>query len=104
MIGTDIVFLPRLSPEKDFVKRILTEEEYFLYEAFQTEKKRRDFLGGRFAAKEAIYKATQDPHFLSYTVLPDEKGRPYVKGHPEIEISIAHDGEYAVAMISIKEG
>ena len=102
MIGTDIVYLPRLSLEDDFVKRILTDEEYSLYESFRTEKKKRDFLGGRFAAKEAIYKATQDPHYLSYAVLADEKGRPYVKGHPEIEISIAHDREYAIAFV--KEG
>ncbi len=102
MIGTDIVYLPRLSLEEDFVKRILTEEEYSLYETLRTEKKRRDFLGGHFAAKEAIYKATQDAHYLSYAVLSDEKGRPYVKGHPEIDISIAHDGEYAIALV--KEG
>ena len=102
MIGTDIVYLPRLSLEDSFVRRILTEEEYSLYLERKTEKKKRNFLGGRFAAKEAIYKVTQDPEYLSYSVLQDEKGRPFVKGHPEFEISIAHDGDYTVAFV--KEG
>ena len=82
--------------------RPMTEEERKEYEGRKTEKKKREYLGGRFAAKEAVFKATQDPGYLSYAILNDEDKRPYVKGHPEIEASISHDGDYAIAMAEVK--
>lgn len=102
MIGIDIVHLNRLRLTDSFLSKVLTDEEKKEYREKKTDKKRREYLGGRFAAKEAIFKATQDPKYLSYAVLYDEDKRPYVKDHPEIEVSISHDGDYAVAIAEVK--
>ena len=101
MIGTDIVYLPRIQNDSAFSRYVLTEDELKEYRARRTERRKTEYIGGRFAAKEAIFKATQDPDYLKYSILNDEKGRPYVKDHPEIQISLSHDGDYAVAFVVI---
>lgn len=98
MIGIDIVHLKRIKIDSSFTRYILTEEEMKILEQKNTTKQRIDFVGGRFAAKEALFKCTQDKNYLKYSILNDANGKPYVKDHPEIEISISHDGEYAVAI------
>lgn len=101
MIGTDIVYLPRIQNDSAFSRYILTEDEQKEYQERGTERRKTEYIGGRFAAKEAIFKATQDPDYLKYSILNDENGRPYVKDHPEIQISLSHDGDYAVAFVLI---
>ena len=103
MIGLDLVDMSRIHFEESFVRRILTEEEYSVYGTFTSEKRRREYLAGRFASKEAIFKATQDPHYLHYSILNDDTGKPYVKDHPEMNISISHDGNIAAAIVQINE-
>ena len=102
MIGTDIVYLPRIQNDSAFSRYILTEDEQKEYQERGAEKRKTEYLGGRFAAKEAIFKATQDPDYLKYSILNNEKGQPYVKDHPEIEISISHDGNMAIAAVMIQ--
>lgn len=101
MIGVDIVDLNRINLKESLVHKILTEKEYKEYSLMKLDKRKIEYLGGRFAAKEAIFKASQDPNYLSYTILNLENGQPYVEGHPEIEISISHDGNYAIALVFI---
>lgn len=101
MIGTDIVYLPRIQNDSAFSRYILTEDEQKEYQERGAEKRKTEYLGGRFAAKEAIFKATQDPDYLKYSILNNEKGQPYVKDHPEIQISLSHDQDYAVAFVII---
>lgn len=103
MTGIDIVQLSRIHPEKEsLVRHLLTPLEQQEYEKKRTEKQKREYLGGRFAAKEAIFKATQDPAYLSYSILHKENGMPYVYAHPEMEVSIAHDGDYAIAIVIVR--
>ncbi len=99
MIGTDIVYIPRIELKESLIRYILTEDEYTQFLLLKNDKRRKEYLAGRFAAKEAIFKATQDPNYLSYSILNEDNGRPYVKNHPEIQISLSHDGEYALAFI-----
>ncbi len=101
IIGPDLVYLPQIQNDSSFSRYILTEDEKKEYQARRTDRKKTEYLGGRFAAKEAIFKATQDIHYLSYSILNDEKGRPYVKDHPEIMISLSHDRDYAIAFAVI---
>ena len=103
MVGIDIVYLKRIKLEETFIHYILEEDEIEIFKKKINDKQRIDFLGGRFAAKEAIYKATQDIHYLHYSILNDEKGKPFVKNHPELSLSISHDGDYAIAMVLVKE-
>lgn len=59
-------------------------------------------LAGVFAAKEAALKATARPpgRWLDFCVVHDESGAPGMSSsfRGEIEISIAHDGDYAFAV------
>jgi len=102
MTGVDIVDLSRIPLSEAFIHRILTEEEISQYRMRKNDSRRREFLGGRFACKEAIFKATGDKEYLSYSILNDESGKPYVLDHPEMEVSISHDAGIAIAVILIK--
>ena len=98
MIGVDITDLSRFTEEEGFLRHLLTEEERKEYEQRKTHSRKMEYLGGRFATKEAIFKATGDPQFLSYSILNDAQGKPYIKDHPELSVSISHDGGLAVVM------
>ncbi len=104
MIGTDIVYLPRIKTDTPLERHLLTEEEMKEYQTRTTERRKIEYLGGRFAAKEAIFKATQDTDWVKYSILDSENGKPYVKDHPEIEVTISHDGDYAIAFAMVREG
>lgn len=101
MIGVDIVEIEqnRLSPS--FVSYILTAEEQEEYNALPAEKQKKEYLAGRFASKEAIFKATQDINYLDYAILHGPNGAPYVLNHPEIQISISHSRTIAIAFIEV---
>ncbi|PJB83913.1 MAG: holo-[acyl-carrier-protein] synthase [Acidobacteria bacterium CG_4_9_14_3_um_filter_49_7] len=103
--GVDIVSVMRIEKAlsrfgEQFVSRILTPEEQSLY---RNRKDSIQFLAGRFAAKEAIYKAAGIPNLTwqRVNVLP-EGGKPVVRidGHlrQNIQISISHEKEYAIAL------
>lgn len=101
MTGIDIVHLQRIHPTDALIQKILTKEEQQEYALLKTERRRIEYLGGHFAAKEAIFKATQDPSWLHFCILHEKNGRPYILHHPNWEISIAHDGSYAIAIVII---
>ncbi|MCH4207791.1 MAG: holo-ACP synthase [Solobacterium sp.] len=103
MVGIDLVQISRIKLEQSFIQMILTPEEQAEYAGKQYDNARREYLAGRFAAKEAIFKAAQDPHYLEYAVLNEPSGRPYVKDHPELQLSITHDGDYAAAIAIIEK-
>lgn len=100
MIGVDIVDLSRLDPDDEaFMRHLLTPAEQEEFHGRKSPHRRVEYLGGRFAAKEAIFKATGDQSFLSYSILTEPSGKPYIKDHPELEVSIAHDGGFAIAFV-----
>jgi len=102
--GVDIVSVERIKKayekfEEKFVRKILTEKE------IDNLNRRGDFfayLSGRFAAKEAIYKAHGEKtlNWQQVEIINDEFGAPFVliKGEKsEISLSISHEKEFAVA-------
>lgn len=103
MIGIDLVLLSRIRLSESFINTVLTEQEREEYNRRSSEKRRKEYLAGRFAAKEAIFKASQEKDYLKLSVLSDEDGRPYVKGHPDLDVSISHDGDYVVAVALKKQ-
>ncbi len=105
-IGIDIVHMPRFEGKETLAKRILSKEELLIYEKRNDKVK---FLAGRFAAKEAFLKAVRGGFgqiaFSHIDVLYDALGVPYLL-YKEVryEVSISHDGEYAVAVVNIPDG
>lgn len=113
-IGIDIIELDRiegsLKKKGRIVERILTKEERECFFKLRSERRRIEFLAGRFAAKEAFAKATGRGigrlSFQDITVLPSHNGAPVirVKGYEEekIWLSISHSKKYAVAQVIIE--
>lgn len=99
-IGCDIVKIARVTfNEERLAYRILTKKELEMYETFHG-KRAQEFLAGRFAAKEAIFKAlsVEDLVISQIEILNDEKGKPFCTFKEyQIHISISHEDEYALA-------
>ncbi|MBN2604307.1 MAG: holo-ACP synthase [Bacilli bacterium] len=111
-IGIDIVEFAEIKEKVSdkFIQRILSIPELERYHAIHNEKRKLEYLAGRFAAKEAytkVYKTfDQALNFTDVQVLSDQVGAPYIvsKYRPEdtIKISISHSKNYVIA-ICIKE-
>ncbi|HJV16283.1 MAG TPA: holo-ACP synthase [Bacillales bacterium] len=111
-IGIDIIELSRIQEiifkQKKFIDRILTENEKQTYEKL-SDRRKVEFLGGRFAAKEAFSKANgtgigKQLSFLDIEIGNDPFGKPVIY-KPEIQahLSISHSKEYAIAQVIIEE-
>jgi holo-[acyl-carrier protein] synthase len=102
-IGTDIIKVSRV--QEKLASKILTKEEISLYEAFNSESRKQEFLAGRFAAKEAVIKALTSPDQIitlqDIIILPNAHGKPHVlvckMTDITIHISISHEKDYAIA-------
>jgi holo-[acyl-carrier protein] synthase len=113
-VGIDIVKLERIESLWKahgalFLERILSGEEIgAIPEKFPVE-----YIGGRFAAKEAIVKAVgrRGFEFSKISILNDEAGRPFIKEKSalgtalartedsfSIYVSISHEREYCVGL------
>jgi holo-[acyl-carrier protein] synthase len=105
--GVDITEVRRLRQAvekwgKEFLNRVFTEEEL---KNAKTKGSLYQHLAGRFAAKEAVFKALGDKHlsWKDVQILNDPQGRPYClllngKGRKmDVHVSISHVKNYAVA-------
>ena len=105
-IGIDLVHIPRireLLSNQTALKRIYSPQELM----------NRDpaHLAGLLAVKESIFKAMGiAPSWKDIEVRSLPNGKPCAipsgkcKGVEIIDVSISHDGDYAVAMALIEEG
>lgn len=102
-VGIDIIEINRVSIEERLIKRILHTEEIELLNAIEDHQRKLQFLAGRWAVKEAIFKAIDiniAPHNINVSYL---NNKPIVKNDEleDIQISISHERNYALA-IAIK--
>lgn len=114
MLGVDIVSIKRISNLKEkyglkFLKRVLNDNEISLVKSDET-------LAGFFAAKEAVSKALgvgigNEFSFLDIEIYKSDKNAPLIKFKDEIKIkfrikdsnlSISHDGGFAIAAVMIE--
>ena len=121
--GTDIIEVSRIKDAilntKGFKEKIYTIDEIEVGNS-KSEKVMYEYYAGRFAAKEAIYKAASslknDFNFWEVEILNDKnlKNRPVVRfknsellsmqdsGILSIDVSISHISEYATATAVVK--
>lgn len=105
--GVDITEVKRLKEaierwEGAFLKRVFTDEEL---KKARTHGSYYQHLAGRFAAKEAVFKALGDPQLSWHDlqIINDKSGRPVCKllkrkqAGVSVFISISHVKNYAVA-------
>lgn len=101
-IGIDIVDMRRIQDIERFAEGILSPREMAL---FATKKDKLSFVAGRFAAKEAFMKALgqgldQIPLRQIEVLYRGPNQAPYVLyANVEYDVSIAHDGDYAIATV-----
>jgi phosphopantetheine--protein transferase-like protein len=98
MIGVDLVFVP------EFQKRLNDGGQAFLQRAFlasEMKNRRPEHLAGLWAAKEAVAKAAENAprKWTDIVISHDVAGKPSARlGRQQFAVSIAHHGDYAVAV------
>ena len=116
--GTDIIEIDRVKESieelgEKFIKRVFTDKEIEYCESRKGQKYQH--YAGRFAAKEAAFKAISKILDNKYSVcwkdfeiIDDEQGRPYLnlynvntKDIESIDISISHCKLYATANVTV---
>lgn len=117
--GNDIIRISRVQESienlgETFLKRVYTAEEIKYCESRRMCKYQS--YAARFAAKEAVYKAiapetSQEVEWKNIEVKRRKNGKPYVelsgmlktlaneKGIQTMDLSLSHDGDYAIAMV-----
>ena len=97
-IGCDIVKVSRIEKSVEnsrFVERVFSaaEREYC---------KTAENFAGLYAAKEAYLKALGtgiDRDLAGVEISHLENGKPFLKGVENSDLSISHDGDYAIAAV-----
>lgn len=118
--GTDIIEIERIKRSiedektgKAFIQKVYTKKEIEYCESKKTQKYQH--YAARFAAKEAAFKAISQQLDNKYSiswknieVINDDKGRPRLnlvgldlKDVEDIDLSISHCKEYAVANVTL---
>lgn len=112
-IGIDLVDLDHmasvLKKQPRIFEKILTEKEITIYES-RGEKRKLEFLAGRYAAKEAFSKAMgtgigKTVSFQMVSILNNEKGQPVVMECPyegNVFVSISHSKHMVVAQVVLE--
>ncbi len=97
-IGTDIIRISRMEKSlktNGFLEKVFTEKEIAY-------AKRAENFAGIFAAKEAYLKAKGtgiNCRLNTIEILHNDLGKPYIKGEKNADVSISHDGDYAIASV-----
>lgn len=110
--GIDIVEIERIEKlmnrQVNFVDRVLTQEEKAQFDVIG-ERRKVEFLAGRFSAKEAFSKAYgtgigKDLSFQDMNIATTEKGKPFFTRplSSNVHLSISHSEHYAIAQVIIE--
>ena len=97
----EILPLPKLPICEDLLKDYLSPGEVSHFQKLRHPKRRREWLGGRMAAKKLLEERTGIKKD-QIELLPNTRGKPepyYLKKRLPYELSISHSGEYAAAAI-----
>lgn len=118
MVGNDIIEVSRIKDSIEnvgerFLNRIYTDKEIQYCES--TKNMKYQHYAARFAAKEAMFKAIStlledkfSVGWRNFEILNDEQGRPYVNilsldiPNVDVDISLSHIKEYAIATAVVK--
>jgi holo-[acyl-carrier protein] synthase len=108
-IGVDAVDLSRNKDNMNerFINRILSDDEINRYNSLKSDKRKLEYLAGRFAAKEAYSKALGTGigkvTFKEIETAYHDNGQPYIKSNENtVHLSITHTDSVAIAYVVIE--
>lgn len=107
-IGVDILKISRIKLEH--AKRILSIEEFEVFNNFKLKTRQIEYLAGRFSVKEAIIKALGKTSYKigmrDIAILNDKEGMPFIKKpffeDLKIFISLSHEKDNCVGLCVIE--
>lgn len=112
-IGMDLIELNRIEQIgiERLADRILSDDEKIRFESINNQQTKLSFLGGRFAAKEALFKCFKTgegkTNYKDFSILNEPSGNPYVESvytkAYKVFISITHTDNYAACMIVLEK-
>lgn len=99
-VGIDIVEINRIKSDKEFVKRILSKREIILFNEYSLQRQ-QEFLAGRWALKEAIFKALPQEKltFQDIDISYNQLNQPVtmIKNY-QLLLSLSHNQSNAIAI------
>jgi len=81
----------------------LTEKELMIFKTFKFEKRKSEWLAGRIAAKKAFQDYSNisgNTNIKNISILNDGNRAPFILELPNLELSISHSSQYAIAVVS----
>ena len=108
-IGIDILKKSRIKLEH--ARRVLSEAELEIFNSFNNDDRKFEYLAGRFSVKEALIKAIGNTNYRvgmrDITILNDDLGKPIiikpVYSDIKIFISLSHEEDNCVGMCIIEK-
>lgn len=100
-IGIDIIKISRINDNLSLIQKILHIEEIKILEKITNKKRRLEFLAGRWAIKEAIYKSNslnKKIAFCNINVRLHNDKLQWVEKEHQYFLSLSHEEEYAIGL------
>lgn len=105
-----LCFLPQLEDliasknDRKKIETLLSEKEKEIFHGFRFSKRKKEWLGGRLAAKHCLFSMYQRPKlkWSSISILSHKNGSPMLLSNPGLKLdifpfSISHSGDFAAA-------
>ncbi|MEX2949117.1 holo-ACP synthase [Staphylococcus warneri] len=113
-IGLDLIEIERIEKvynkqKQKFVERILSKEEQIKFNDFSQQKRKIEYLAGRFATKEAFSKALgtglgKTIAFHDINCYNDHLGKPCIDYSGfRVHVSITHTENYAMSQVLLEK-
>ncbi|WP_342257333.1 holo-ACP synthase [Spiroplasma endosymbiont of Nomada ruficornis] len=99
-VGIDIIEVNRIENIEEFAKRILSKKEIILFNQYSLQRQ-QEFLSGRWALKEAIFKALPQEKltFKNIDISYNQYNQPItiIKNY-QLLLSLSHNETNAIAI------
>ncbi len=102
-LGIDLTVVSRFDGMEERLWRHFLSAEEARELAGVAPPQRPQFLAVRWACKEAVFKATGCRDYTALTLAHDPDGKPFIKDHPELLVSVSHDNGFVVVIIQRNE-
>ena len=99
-VGVDIVQINRIT--LNIAKKVLSSEEETLFNDM-AEIRKKEFLAGRFAIKEALFKAGIKESFNKLNIKYNNDNSIYLENYSNVKVSISHEKEYAIGFAIVED-